>query len=777
MPTHTHTTVHRLATLLVVVMAGLWAALPATAADNALPNGDFADDLKGWTVAKQHPFEATVVDAQDIEAKHALSITVDTKPAQNWHVQVRHALSQPLQANQQGTVTAWMRSPDELPISIMLQQASPPFTPLMFERFTLTPQWKQYTFEGVSRGPADKAQLTLTAGFETGRVEVADIRVALGEVKTAPAVPADQLEPVDLTGIDLPGLAEALGDDPRSIVQGLDRLKIGSTAGQADITTDPTSGRTIARLATLEPTEWTYKVQALSPTLTPIQQGDTLLAIVRWRVAEVNPLLGYASLGVIFEMAGPPHEKDMTRLLTASGTDWHLEAIPFTATQDYAPRRANFSLRVGYGVQAVEVSHMALVNLGPGVAVADAPQTRASYGGSEPDAPWRADALQRIEKHRKGDLSVQVVDAQGQPIPDAQVHVQMTRHAFGFGTAINANRLPGGRAADDAGPYLEKAAELFNWAVFENAMKWKVTDNAYYQRQVQTGLKWMKEQGMTVRGHTLVWPSFKRCPPELASLADQPEALSKAIDEHITEVASRYAGQLVAWDTINEPFKNRDLMDILGDDQLARWLKIAHEADPHAAMFINDFQILSDPSPNPVRAQYYLGLIDTLRSQGAPLDGIGMQSHFSGELTPIEQIIARLDAFADKGMRIHITEMDIATNDEQLQADYARDFLTACYSHPAVECVLVWGFWEGQMFQSDGALYRKDWSIKPVGEAFRDLILKTWHTDETLTTDAKGLATTRGFVGDYDVTVTVDGQTTTRQTTLSPDGQTVRIAF
>ena len=147
---------------------------------------------------------------------------------------------------------------------------------------------------------------------------------------------------------------------------------------------------------------------------------------------------------------------------------------------------------------------------------------------------------------------------------------------------------------------------------------------------------------------------------------------------------------------INEPYEKRDILDLVGGDPtVEHWMRLAREADPSAELFLNDFQILSDPSAQPVRARYYLELIDKFKTNGVPIDGMGMQGHFSGELTPIDQVTAGLDEFAQRGIKIHIIEFDIATDDEQHQADYTREFFTACYSHPAVEAVLFKGFWEG----------------------------------------------------------------------------------
>ena len=106
-----------------------------------------------------------------------------------------------------------------------------------------------------------------------------------------------------------------------------------------------------------------------------------------------------------------------------------------------------------------------------------------------------------------------------------------------------------------------------------------------------------------------------------------------------------------------------------------------------------------------------------------------MQAHFRDELISPAELLVIYDRFAALGIPIRITELDIDTADEQLQADYFRDFLTASFSDPEINGILLWGFWEGQHWRPDAALFRNDWSIKPNGQVWKDLVLKWWRTN------------------------------------------------
>ena len=120
----------------------------------------------------------------------------------------------------------------------------------------------------------------------------------------------------------------------------------------------------------------------------------------------------------------------------AAGKEWKRIYLHGQAQQDFAAGKYDLALQLGTQAQTLEFGGIAMLNLGPNVDVSKLPFTPITYPGQEPDAPWRKAAAERIEKHRKGDLTVRVVDKDGKPVAGAKVHVQMQRHAYGFGTFL-----------------------------------------------------------------------------------------------------------------------------------------------------------------------------------------------------------------------------------------------------------------------------------------------------------------------------------------------------
>jgi hypothetical protein len=152
-----------------------------------------------------------------------------------------------------------------------------------------------------------------------------------------------------------------------------------------------------------------------------------------------------------------------------------------------------------------------------------------------------------------------------------------------------------------------------------------------------------------------------------------------------------------------------------------------------------------------------------------------MQCHFDSLLTGPEDMLAILDRYAKYGMPIWATEYDVDIDDEEVSGRFTGDFYTTLFSHPSVEGIVMWGFWDGIHWKSNAPMYRQDWSLKPSGEAIRELLLKTWSTDIEGTTDAEGTFSTCGFLGEYEIQVSTAGKTISTNAQLKGGGSDIVI--
>jgi endo-1,4-beta-xylanase len=495
---------------------------------------------------------------------------------------------------------------------------------------------------------------------------------------------------------------------------------------------------------------WDAELKAAVPAA--MTTGETLLLRVWLRAITSRSESGDVAVTINLQKAGPPWNKPLSHGITASAA-WREVLLPFTIRQDVPVGGCELALHVGDREQELELGGLELWSYGTTVRPADLPRTRTTWAGMEADAPWRAAAEQRIDQLRKGDLTVRVLDAAGKPVAGSQVHVRMLRHAFAFGTAAVGARIMGTRPEDEI--YRTKLSELFNAVVLENDLKWAPFVEQP-ERRVQTlaALRWLQERHFLVRGHVMVWPSWRNQPKSLKALEKDPAALRQRILERIDDASAATAGLVAHWDVVNEPFDNHDFMDLCGREVMVDWFQRARQRLPaDCRLFLNDYGIVAAAGATDTPHQrHYEDTINFLQSRGAPLEGLGVQSHFGSQPTPPLTAMRILDGLAAHKLPIVITEFDINTQDEDYQTAYTRDYLTLCFAHPAVTGFLMWGFWEGAHWLPQAAMLRKDWSEKPNLAVWRELTQQRWWTDATLTTDAQGQASLRGFKGDYVVT-------------------------
>jgi endo-1,4-beta-xylanase len=417
------------------------------------------------------------------------------------------------------------------------------------------------------------------------------------------------------------------------------------------------------------------------------------------------------------------------------------------------------------------------------------------YAGRELNAKWRKSAEQQINSIRKADLVVTVKGCDGRPAPNAHLHIRMKRHDFAFGCAVGAKQLMGNDK--DSEIYRNTVLRLYNKVVLENDLKmgaWEkgkksLTNTKYNLQQTFTSLNWLKNNKIPVRGHYVSWGRVNHY-LDYKQHADQPQVFLEILLAHIREKVPAVGGLVSEWDVLNHPLSKRgiDTLEIIfGPDVYADIIRLTKGLNPNAKLFVNEGALLRMSDIQEKHQDAYEKLIKTLVENKTPIDGIGFMGHFENDkLTPPKELLKILDRFSVFGLPIQITEFDVRfgkkgksydfTDKElQLQADYTRDFMTAMFSHPAVVGIIMWGFWEGRHWYPGAALYRMDWSIKPNGQVWKDLVFKKWWTNVEGVTDVNGEYHTRGFLGDYEIEVHHKDQVKFIPITLSKEGQRVDV--
>lgn len=231
---------------------------------------------------------------------------------------------------------------------------------------------------------------------------------------------------------------------------------------------------------------------------------------------------------------------------------------------------------------------------------------------------------------------------------------------FTIGASVSPNALK----TDEA----DLLRNQFNSLTAENVMKMgpiHPNENKYNWEPADAIVGFAQQNNMKVRGHTLCW--HNQTPPWLfVDAAGDPvskEALLNRLKEHITTIVTRYKGKVYAWDVVNEAISDsRDEVyrksvwfKICGEDFIAKAFQYAHDADPNALLFYNDYNEI-----NPVKREKIIKLVSDLKKAGVPIHGIGLQGHWAVSEPSAAELDKTLSDFSKTGLTLQITELDLS---------------------------------------------------------------------------------------------------------------------
>ena len=368
---------------------------------------------------------------------------------------------------------------------------------------------------------------------------------------------------------------------------------------------------------------------------------------------------------------------------------------------------------------------------------------------------------QSIADNRKGTIIIKAK-------PGANVTIDQTKHEFWFGCALPNGVFSGSMSEEEQNIFKQKFLENFNSAVTENAVKWGNMERRKGEINytvVDNILEWTEENNIPLRGHNIFWGIPKFVQPWVKELND--EQLEQTLKERAETLTARYKGRFEEYDLNNEMVHGNYYEDRLGADITKKMTDWAKAGDPDIKLYLNDYDILTGN-----KLPEYLAQIRLLLKTGVPVAGIGVQGHLHGETFDRTELKNALDSLAQFNLPIKITEFNIpgqrskyygdrelklTVQEEELKAKELVDYYRICFAHPAVEGILMWGFWEGANWIPVSSLFRKDWSPTPAANAYQNLIFEEWWTRENVKANNEGELTVRAFYGTY--RITVNGET------------------
>ncbi|CAN6285290.1 unnamed protein product [Urochloa humidicola] len=378
---------------------------------------------------------------------------------------------------------------------------------------------------------------------------------------------------------------------------------------------------------------------------------------------------------------------------------------------------------------------------------------------------WAAHHHHAIKTARKKTVRFRARDSTGKPVPGAQVRIEHVRSGFPLGSAMSAEILHNQA-------YQQWFTSRFTVTTFENEMKWYSTEQSPGREDYTVPdamLRLAKSHGIAVRGHNIFWDQPSQQPGWVQSLSYS--QLQQATARRIKSVMSRYAGQVIAWDVVNENLHFSFYENKFGSDASAAFYRRAHQMDGNALMSMNEFNTLEQPGdPNAVPGKYLGKLFQIKKFPGNTNDGrmaIGLEGHFS---TPnIPYIRAALDTMSKAGVPIWLTEIDVAKGPNQ--AGNLEMILREVYAHPAVHGIILWTAWHPQgcyvMCLTDNGFRNL-----PTGDVV-DKLIREWQTrSHAGVADADGYYEAELFHGEYKVTVSHPVANSTVVQSLSVDKET-----
>lgn len=349
----------------------------------------------------------------------------------------------------------------------------------------------------------------------------------------------------------------------------------------------------------------------------------------------------------------------------------------------------------------------------------------------------------QTDKIRKRDVTLKFSGVDPSSLFGTFVRVRQTQNSFPIGSCMSRTNI-------DNEDFNDFFVKNFNWAVFGNELKWYWTEpqrGNFNYKDADEMVSFCQTHNIEARGHCIFWEVDGVVQQWIKSL-NQTDLMT-AVQNRLNGLLTRYKGKFKHYDVNNEMMHGSFYQDHLGKDIRANMFKTAHQLDPPATLFVNDYHVEDgcDTRSNPEK---YIDHILGLQQQGAPVGGIGIQGHIDSPVGAI--VCSALDKLGILGLPIWFTELDVSSINECVRGDDLEVMLREAFAHPAVEGIMLWGFWELFMSRNDSHLVNAEGEVNEAGKRLLGL-KQEWMTHSHGHIDDQGMFQFRGFHGTYEVEV------------------------
>ena len=408
-----------------------------------------------------------------------------------------------------------------------------------------------------------------------------------------------------------------------------------------------------------------------------------------------------------------------------------------------------------------------------------------------------------IERYRKGDGSITVLNSSGEAISNAKIKIDQRSHEFRFGA--NLFMLDELETKEKNDKYKKYFSEVFNIATlpfYWNTLEPergkprydKDSPRIYRRPSIDLCIDFCEEHGIEPREHALAYEHFF---PDWLIGAGVDE-IKRELERRYSEISERYADKIPTIEVTNEMEWEKGKTAFYDQPDFVEWcFKMAEKYFPQNQLVINDHTRLAWGDCCCVTDKYY-SYIEANILKGARVDAIGMQYHLFHKAEDIyektrvfldpEKIYGHMELYSSFGKPLQVTEVTVPaysweSEDEEIQAEIIEKLYSLWFAHPNVEQIVYWnlvdgyahGATQGDMTAGEnyfyGGLLRFDLSPKPAYLKIKELTKERWHTKASLVTDQNGIVDFRGFFGDYDVEIEIGGIIERRTLSLKKNGE------
>jgi len=415
---------------------------------------------------------------------------------------------------------------------------------------------------------------------------------------------------------------------------------------------------------------------------------------------------------------------------------------------------------------------------------------------------------ENIEKYRKGNMTVSVIDENGNAVHNAKIKVNQIKHEFKFGA--NLFMLDELETDEKNKLYKDYFKSIFNmatlpfyWSSIEpekGKVRYDKNSEKYYRRPpIDLCIEYCEENEIEPREHAL---AYEHQFPKWLSNATVDE-IKEALEERYKEIAKRYADKIPTIEVTNEMLWNHSVTEFYNENDYIEWcFKLAEKYFPNNQLVINEYTE-AFWGENCRSTDSYYAYTEANMLKGARIDAIGAQFHvFESRESEINKasylynpkcLYDHMNLYSNLSKHLQVTEITIPaysneTADEEIQAKILEYLYTVWFSHPSMEQIIYWNLVDGYAYVENptpeairwsqgnmtvgenvyyGGLLRFDMTPKPAYITLDNLINKKWHTELNLILNDEGCVNFRGFYGDYEIEITKDGKTVSKTFTLS----------